>query len=341
MTTPPLVVPTGEPAGEPPAPGWCPAPRPVPLRGVVLGGTRLPVVAGVATGADVFHFSLRDRHGDPRAGEELAAARDLSAAPLLVEPFSAADLPLVARYADGVLVGGDWMQDFRLLAAVGGLGLPVLLQRGHYATVAEWLASVEYLVAGGAEHVALCETGSRTHLARPAVDLGLVAEARERSGRPVLVDVTETPRLAAAAVAAGADGVFLGTRAPEQAVSAAVAAATALTPLVRPVAPAGLAECREAIDRVDATLAVLLDYRATLAGAVQRHKPVGGQAGRDPAREREIVRRMAQRAPHLGARRIAAIMAAVIDAGLDAAAEPIEPAGPPRRGGAAAVGPGN
>jgi chorismate mutase len=167
----------------------------------------------------------------------------------------------------------------------------------------------------------LCETGSRTHLStsRPTIDLALIREVRTRSGHPIVVDVSLSPHLAAAAVSAGADGVFLGEDAEAADVATAMDATTLLTPVVRPVNPASLHGCREAIDRVDATLATLLEYRATLAGEVQKHKPVSGQAGRDPRRESEIVRQMAVRAPRLGTDRLRAVMTAVIETGLDLA----------------------
>jgi len=285
----------------------------------VVGGTRLPVFAGPDRGAHVGHWSMRRHHGAPSARAELARVRDLSAAPLVVEPFSAADLAAITTYADGILVGAASMQDFRLLSAVGRVGLPVVVQRGHHATVDEWLSSVEYFVAAGCRDIVLCETGSRTHLStsRPTIDLALIREVRERSGHPIVVDVSHSPHLAAAAVSAGADGVFLGEDAETAEVAAAMDATTLLTPVVRPVNPASLGGCREAIDRVDATLATLLEYRATLAGEVQKHKPVGGHAGRDPRREREIVRQMSVRAPRLGTERLSAIMSVVIGTGLD------------------------
>ncbi|GAA4230621.1 hypothetical protein GCM10022254_25910 [Actinomadura meridiana] len=85
-----------------------------------------------------------------------------------------------------------------------------------------------------------------------------------------------------------------------------------------------LGEARTAIDGLDAALATLLERRAEIAAVVQRLKPVGGHAGRDPGRERQIVEAMAARAPSLGADRLARIMTAVIEAGLDAAADAAE-----------------
>ncbi|MEU7854814.1 chorismate mutase [Nonomuraea sp. NPDC049141] len=91
--------------------------------------------------------------------------------------------------------------------------------------------------------------------------------------------------------------------------------------MVRPETPATLPECRQAIDRVDAALATLLERRAALAGIVQTLKPVGGFAGRDMGREQALVARMANRAPELGEARLAPIMNAVIEAGLSLAEE--------------------
>lgn len=286
----------------------------------VIGGPSLPVIAGPRRGAELVQVTLRRHHGSVDAAEALRDVRDLSAAPLLVEPFSAADLPAAREYADGLVVGGEWMQDFRLLTAVGSTGLPVVIHRGPHCTVDEWLSAVEYVRTGGTESIVLAEGGSRRYGAdRPALDLALVHEVREQSSRPVVVDVSATPWLAGAAVAAGADGLWLGEDSTTSDVDAAREATTLLTPIARQVRGDSLAVCREAIDRVDAVLASLLEYRVTLAGEVQRYKPVGGHAGRDAARETEIVRAMAARAPSLSRTQLATIMDAVITAGLDAA----------------------
>lgn len=76
---------------------------------------------------------------------------------------------------------------------------------------------------------------------------------------------------------------------------------------------------RRRIDDVDTRLASLLAERAALTALVQDHKPVRGHAGRDPAREAEIVTRMAGVAGRLGHERLARIMEVVIGESLDAA----------------------
>ena len=89
-------------------------------------------------------------------------------------------------------------------------------------------------------------------------------------------------------------------------------------PDVRMAWPGGnpLAFYRGLIDDVDVQLGDLLNRRAALTRAVQHHK---GTTERDPAREREIARALAARAPLLGEDRAARIVHAVITESLDAA----------------------
>ncbi|MFB9624791.1 chorismate mutase [Nonomuraea helvata] len=252
--------------------------------------------------------NLRAHHGQVDAYEVLGERATL------VEPYSAADLPAIASKADAVVVGSSWTRDIPLVRAAAGLGLPVVVERRASASMAEWLELADYCAQAGDGRVLLCEAGR--------LDLGLMRAARAASGRPVLADVSRDVELSAAAVAAGADGLVLdapaaGSPAPK----VAEEAVTVVGALVRPESPTTLPECRQAIDRVDAALATLLERRAALAGIVQRIKPVGGFEGRDLARERALVARMALRAPSLGEERLAPIMNAVIEAGLHLAEE--------------------
>ncbi|MGI5292384.1 chorismate mutase [Nonomuraea polychroma] len=256
----------------------------------------------------------------------------------LAEPYSAADLPAIAELADAVVVGASWTRDIPLVRAAAGLGLPVVVERRASASVEEWLGLADYCALEGDGRVILCD-GARRGLPSQAQggrpeqaqggwpDLGLMRAARAASGRPVLADVSRDIGLSAAAVAAGADGLIVERAGPEPeadpltALRVAEEAVTVVGALLRPETPATLPECRAAIDRVDAALATLLERRAELAGIVQRIKPVGGFAGRDMARERALVARMALRAPSLGEARLAPIMNAVIEAGLHLAEE--------------------
>lgn len=83
-----------------------------------------------------------------------------------------------------------------------------------------------------------------------------------------------------------------------------------------------IAFLRQQIDEVDDELALVLARRFALTAAVQDHKDRPGSPGRDPAREQEIARKMAQRmamhAPGLGADSIGRIMDTVIGESLAA-----------------------
>jgi chorismate mutase/GNAT superfamily N-acetyltransferase len=86
-----------------------------------------------------------------------------------------------------------------------------------------------------------------------------------------------------------------------------------------------VAAVRGRIDAVDDRLAALLAERASLTAVAQRLKPVPGHAGRDPAREAEIVARMTGLAARQGGpltrEQLARIMHVVISESLDAADE--------------------
>ncbi|MEU8360984.1 chorismate mutase [Nonomuraea sp. NPDC048882] len=288
--------------------------RAVPVGGLLVGEGPAVVIGG--------RVSLRARRGQAIEGATL------------VEPYSADDLPAIAEHADAVVVGASWTRDIPLVRAAAGLGLPVVVERRREASVAEWLELADYCAAEGDGQVILCEGG------RP--DLGLMRAAKVASGRPVLADVSADVGLSAAAVAAGADGLIVGSPDPTPIQGTGVGASSPdartstgtgadrlvaeeavvlVGALLRDEAPATLPECRQAIDRLDAALATLLERRAELAGTVQRIKPVGGFAGRDLDRERALVARMAVRAPTLGEARLAPIMNAIIEAGLHLAEE--------------------
>jgi chorismate mutase/GNAT superfamily N-acetyltransferase len=75
---------------------------------------------------------------------------------------------------------------------------------------------------------------------------------------------------------------------------------------------------RGQIDEVDGELALQLARRAALTAAIQGYKARSGHEGRDPEREQEIARRMADRAPGLDAAMVQRIMHTVIEESLDA-----------------------
>ncbi|MGQ9575866.1 MAG: 3-deoxy-7-phosphoheptulonate synthase [Thermoguttaceae bacterium] len=159
----------------------------------------------------------------------LAAARDQTGLPLVTEVLAATDVPLVARYADVLQIGARNMQNYRLLEEAGASGKPVLLKRGPSATLDELLLAAEYILNTGNQNVMLCERGIRTfetHV-RYTLPLATVPCLHEKTHLPVLVDPSHgtghthlVPPMAAAAVAAGADGLIIEVHPnPEKALS--------------------------------------------------------------------------------------------------------------------------
>src|SRR6185437_11944434 len=174
--------------------------------------------------------STYDFQGLGRTGLKLLAEAGARAGlPVVTEVMSAEDAELVAEHADLLQVGARNMQNFPLLKRLGRLGRPVLLKRAPSATLTEWLAAAEYMLARGNDQVVLCERGIRGFdgYTRNTLDVAAVAAVKELSHLPVLADPSHgTGRRslvgagARAAIAAGADGVCLEVHVrPEESVS--------------------------------------------------------------------------------------------------------------------------
>jgi 3-deoxy-7-phosphoheptulonate synthase len=159
----------------------------------------------------------------------LAAAREATGLAIVTEVLATEDVDLVARYADVLQIGARNMQNYRLLEAVGKVEQPVLLKRGPSATMEELLLAAEYILDGGNPNVMLCERGIRTFEShtRFTLPLASVPYLHAKTHLPVVVDPSHgtghtylVPQMAAASVAAGADGLILEVHPdPENAMS--------------------------------------------------------------------------------------------------------------------------
>lgn len=138
--------------------------------------------------------------------------------PVISEIVSTAHVDLFRDYVDIFQIGARNMQNFELLKAVGATGRPVMLKRGHSATIEEWLMAAEYLLAHGTEDVVLCERGIRTFetYTRNSLDISSIPVVKKLSHLPVIVDPShatglreKVPPVALAAIAAGADGLMI------------------------------------------------------------------------------------------------------------------------------------
>ena len=159
----------------------------------------------------------------------LAKAREATGLPIVTEVMSPDNVGLVAEFADLLQVGARNMQNFDLLRELGKIRKPVLLKRGMSATIEEFLAAAEYILAEGNEQVILCERGIRTFetATRNTLDLAMVPLVKELTHLPVMVDPSHatgkrslvTP-MSKAALVAGAHGVLVEVHPePEKALS--------------------------------------------------------------------------------------------------------------------------
>jgi len=122
--------------------------------------------------------------------EYLAEAGREVGLPIVTEVMRIDQIERVAAVADCLQIGARNMQNFDLLKEVGRIGKPVLLKRGISATLEEFLAAAEYIVAEGNDQVILCERGIRTfeRALRNTLDLGVVPYLRQVTHLPVIVD---------------------------------------------------------------------------------------------------------------------------------------------------------
>ncbi len=148
----------------------------------------------------------------------LAEARQRTGLPIVTEVLAPEQAELVAETADILQIGARNMQNSSLLAAAGATSRPVLLKRGHGATLDEWLLAAEYLLNSGSSGVVLCERGLRHFDAhtRNILDLAGALAMKSLTHLPVIVDPSHaTGRrdlvipMALAALAAGLDGVIV------------------------------------------------------------------------------------------------------------------------------------
>jgi 3-deoxy-7-phosphoheptulonate synthase len=157
----------------------------------------------------------------------LARAREETGLPVVTEVIDPRDVSWVAEFADMLQIGTRNMQNFALLKEVGKAGRPVLLKRGMYSTLEEWLNCAEYILSEGNPDVILCERGIRTfeRYTRNTLDLSAVPAIRELTHLPIIVDPTHSTGRATlvepmslAALAAGADGIMVEVHSrPEEA----------------------------------------------------------------------------------------------------------------------------
>ena len=148
---------------------------------------------------------------------------------IITEVMQASQIEEMYPYVDIFQVGARNSQNFNLLDALGELDKAVLIKRGVSGTIEELLYSAEYVFSKGNERLILCERGIRTFetIYRNTFDINAIQVLKDKSHLPVIADPSHgvgirnyVPKLALAAVIAGADGIIYEVHEkPEEALS--------------------------------------------------------------------------------------------------------------------------
>jgi 2-dehydro-3-deoxyphosphooctonate aldolase (KDO 8-P synthase) len=189
---------------------------------------RLPVVFKAS-----FDKANRSSAGSARgpgmeAGlRQLARVREESGLPVLTDVHETHQCAQVAEFVDVLQIPAFLCRQSDLLRAAGETGRPVNVKKGQWMAPEEMHGAVEKLRAAGAGGIALTERGTSFGYGNLVVDMRSFAAARAACGVPVVFDGTHSvqrpglgagvsggeprhiPALVRAAVAAGADALFL------------------------------------------------------------------------------------------------------------------------------------
>lgn len=221
---------------------------------VVIGGEQLILMAGPCAvesenqaleiayavkeaGAKIFRGGAFKPRSSPYSfqglGEKgleiLAKVREETGLFIVTEATDHEVLELVEEVTDIIQLGTRNMQNYRLLRRAGQAKKPVLLKRGMWATMDEFLMAAEYIMSEGNNQVLLCERGIRTFTrhSRNTLDINAIPYMRRESHLPIVVDPSHAAGrrdqvipLAKAAAATGVDALIVEVHnQPEKALS--------------------------------------------------------------------------------------------------------------------------
>lgn len=161
----------------------------------------------------------------------LDRVRRATGLPVLTDIHESSQAMAVGEGVDAIQIPAFLCRQTDLLSAAGSTGLPVNIKKGQWLAPEDMRHPVEKVRAAGAGGVSVTERGTAFGYGRWVVDMRSFAIMREMCGCPALFDATHSvqlpgaggggassggePRwietLARAAVAAGADGVFVET----------------------------------------------------------------------------------------------------------------------------------
>ena len=167
-------------------------------------------------------------HGDEYGLEILAGVREKFGIPVTTDIHEQNQAALAAAYVDVLQIPAFLCRQTELLVAAGATGKTISIKKGQFLSPASMKFAVEKVLQTGNEQVWLIERGSTFGYQDLVVDYRGIPEMRS-FGVPVVMDCTHSlqqpnqpggvtggnPQLigtiAAAAIATGADGLFIET----------------------------------------------------------------------------------------------------------------------------------
>ncbi len=159
--------------------------------------------------------------------EALARVRERSGLPVLTDIHLPEQAARAAAVVDALQIPAFLCRQTDLLRAAGAAGRPVSVKKGQWMAPGDIGGAIGKLREAGAREVAVTERGFAFGYGRWVVDMRSFAVMRETTGCPTVFDASHAVqlpggegsvsggepehigRLAAAAVAAGADGLFV------------------------------------------------------------------------------------------------------------------------------------
>ncbi len=159
--------------------------------------------------------------------EALARVRERSGLPVLTDIHLPEQAARAAAVVDALQIPAFLCRQTDLLRAAGATGRPVSVKKGQWMAPGDIGSAIGKLRKAGAREVAVTERGFAFGYGRWVVDMRSFAVMRETTGCPTVFDASHAVqlpggegsvsggepehigRLAAAAVAAGADGLFV------------------------------------------------------------------------------------------------------------------------------------
>ena len=166
--------------------------------------------------------------GDLKGLEVLAKIREKLGVPVVTDIHSAAEAELAAQYVDMLQIPAFLCRQTELLVAAAQTGKVVNIKKGQFLSAEAMKFAVEKVRESGNNHILLTERGTTFGYQDLVVDFRGIP-AMKRHGTEVIMDVTHSlqqpnqssgvtggkPKLietlAKAAIAVGADGLFIET----------------------------------------------------------------------------------------------------------------------------------